>query len=906
LRIVRRVLAFVAVCLGLLGLTGAAPARTHAKRNTIPRVVLHWPNSPIRHKIHRRAINNETPSFSANLRGGVAFAGNTLETCPENQAARKHRAKKRRHSLKRSSDSTACINANNNDKNMVYVNVDPGGGRFNSSSATLTVPAGARVAKAFLYWAGDLSEGVNRPTANPPSFAAPANGNAPQEPGCTETPPVGCDHPLGNTLWRNVDLRVGSGTYTPIDATDPTRNGVWKGIQSWYQQPGQDPGFAYQARADVTAEVSAGVAARSRRAHSAAKNDPVTVTVANVQAGKGYNRYAGWNLVVVWETKTAQFRNVTIFDGFEYVQVSGGQQLVVGPLNFTGFSTPPNGPVDAQVTTWTTEGDRSLTGDYLALGPVVTNGLCTVPGVQSQLSDDLHKSDNFFNSTISRSGVDDGDRTPNYSNQLGFDLATVDVPEGRIANGANGASVCLGTVGDTYFFGGIVFSTLIYAPNLQIQKVANVSEAGPGDPVTYTTTVTNPQRSPGDPLGPTADATNLVVTDPLPSGLRFTGFVGSPPCTFDGATDQITCNVGTLPAGGEFTYSFTATVSGSAQGSAPNQVVNTACFDANAPPIPGEFTGCDDATITVPPTPPQPQPADLGVVKTVSANIVEPGATITWKIVGTNYGPAASTGFTLADRLPPGVAFVSATADAPLSCTTPPVGGSGAVTCTASPSSVPAQPADGSSLTLTIVATVPAGTTDGTLLENVATVHGDQDEPVPDPHPNTDSTLTTVVVPDKPIPPIPPNPLPPEPDGPPAPPVPQPPEPPSPDTFTARLSLHKSASPSVVLRGSTVMFTLRVTNITEVSALKVRVCDPLPHGLTVVSAPGFKANGRTVCARIRELGAVASKRFRLKVRVGPGASSRIKNTGTATASNVAGKVRDTAAVRVVEPPAVTG
>jgi hypothetical protein len=40
--------------------------------------------------------------------------------------------------------------------------------------------------------------------------------------------------------------------------------------------------------------------------------------------------------------------------------------------------------------------------------------------------------------------------------------------------------------------------------------------------------------------------------------------------------------------------------------------------------------------------------------------------------------------------------------------------------------------------------------------------------------------------------------------------------------------------------------------------------------------------------------------------VGPGASSRIKNTGTATASNVVGKVRDTAAVRVVEPPAVTG
>jgi uncharacterized repeat protein (TIGR01451 family) len=109
--------------------------------------------------------------------------------------------------------------------------------------------------------------------------------------------------------------------------------------------------------------------------------------------------------------------------------------------------------------------------------------------------------------------------------------------------------------------------------------------------------------------------------------------------------------------------------------------------------------------------------------------LTAPGDTVTWKIVGTNYGPATSTGFVLADQLPPGVSFVSATAESPLTCTTPPVGGSGAVTCTAP--SVPAKPADGSSLTLTIVATVPAGTADGTLLLNVATVSGDQNEPAP-------------------------------------------------------------------------------------------------------------------------------------------------------------------------------
>ena len=853
---------------------------------------LHWPNSPVRHFKRLRASTNTTPSFSANLRGGISFAGNTLVTCPENVSAHKRRATRRRHSLLRSDDSQACIGANNNDHNMVYVNVAPGG-HFDSSSATLTVPTNARVVKAFLYWGADLSEGVNRPTVNPPGFGAPANGKAPAD----------ADHPLGNTLWRSADLRIGSGSFTTIDATDPARNGVWKGIASWYSQPGQDPGFAYQVRADVTNEVSGGLSATKRRTRSGTDKQ-ITVTVADVQSGHGYNRHGGWNLLVVWQSPTAAFRDITIFDGFEFVQVQGGQQLVVGPLNFTGFSTPGSGKVDAHLTTWTYEGDRAITGDYLALGPVATNGKCDV---QKPQTDALHPATNFFNSTISRHGIDDGDRTPNYSNQMGFDLATVDVPEGTIPNAADGASVCLGTNGDTYFFGGIVFDTLIRAPNVEISKVSDVSQAGPGDPVTYTTQVTNPQRSPDDPLFPTAAAINLKVADPLPSGLDFVNFTTNPggACSYNPASRTINCDVGTLAADASFTYAFTATVSASAEGAAPNPVINTGCFASNSEDQPDVlFTGCDSATVIVPAQPPpQPQPADLGVVKTVSANTVAPGDTITWRVVGTNYGPAMSTHFVLADQLPPGVAFVSATADPALTCTTPPVGGSGTVTCTAP--SVPPKPAAGSSLTLTIVATVPANTADGTLLLNVATVHGDQDEPVPDPHPNRNTTLTTVVVPDQPIPPEPPNPLPPEPDGPPSPPVPQQPEPPAPDVLSTRLSLHKQANPSVVIRGATVTFTLRVKNLTEVSALKVRVCDTLPRGLAVDSAPGFKVSGRTVCKSVGTLRVLGTKTLRFTARVGPGAASRVTNTATATANNASG-ARARARIQVVPAPAVTG
>ena len=152
-----------------------------------------------------------------------------------------------------------------------------------------------------------------------------------------------------------------------------------------------------------------------------------------------------------------------------------------------------------------------------------------------------------------------------------------------------------------------------------------------------------------------------------------------------------------------FTYSYNATVSASAQGDTPTSLANDACYNANSEDQPDVvFHGCDPATVVVPPAPPAPEPAELGVVKTVSHDIVAPGDTLTWTVVGTNYGPATSTGFVLADQLPAGVQFVRATASGALTCTTPAVGSSGAVTCTAP--SVPAAPAAGSSLTLTIVA----------------------------------------------------------------------------------------------------------------------------------------------------------------------------------------------------------
>jgi hypothetical protein len=152
---------------------------------------------------------------------------------------------------------------NNNDLNMRYVNVDPGSGRFNSSSATLSIPSDARVLHAYLYWGADLAPGVNNPDAD----AAPGGRN-----------------PNTNELWKRVRLRVDGGAYTPIDAEDPLRNGQWAGVASWYSSVGNWPGYAYQVRADVTNEVRAGVQTTRRRGRAGAKL--TAITVANVRPAR--------------------------------------------------------------------------------------------------------------------------------------------------------------------------------------------------------------------------------------------------------------------------------------------------------------------------------------------------------------------------------------------------------------------------------------------------------------------------------------------------------------------------------------------------------------------------------------------------------------------------------------------
>jgi hypothetical protein len=117
--------------------------------------------------------------FAQTMRGSIEAVGNQLLTCP--------------------AATPGCLNARirvgpagsmNNNYNMGYVDVDTDGATFNSSSATLTLPAGATVTWAGLY---DLSRQEARRQHQAPRLQAArkpgARGRDAQRP--PEGTPVG-------------------------------------------------------------------------------------------------------------------------------------------------------------------------------------------------------------------------------------------------------------------------------------------------------------------------------------------------------------------------------------------------------------------------------------------------------------------------------------------------------------------------------------------------------------------------------------------------------------------------------------------------------------------------------------------------------------------------------------------
>ena len=108
--------------------------------------------------------------------------------------------------------------------------------------------------------------------------------------------------------------------------------------------------------------------------------------------------------------------------------------------------------------------------------------------------------------------------------------------------------------------------------------------------------------------------------------------------------------------------------------------------------------------------------ADLGVTKSGSPKQVPADSDITYTITVINAGPEDAIDATLTDTLPGNLTFVSLAAPAGWTCSTPAPGMGGTVSCS-NPSLAPT-----GGEVFTLVGHVPAGTPEGTVYTNTASV----------------------------------------------------------------------------------------------------------------------------------------------------------------------------------------
>ncbi|MCW2998672.1 MAG: conserved repeat domain protein [Solirubrobacterales bacterium] len=660
-----------------------------------------------------------SPRFATNDTGDIVGIANTLMTCPASSSCT---------TAQTQGPTDAANFFYNNFYDMTYVDVDSDAATFDSSRATLALPAGAQVLFAGLYWGGDYSSG----TAPAPS-ASDRNKAKFRAPGDS-----------------------GYSTLTAATLDDSTLN-VGR----------------YQAFQDVTSRVAA------------AGNG--AYTVADVQAGKGTDHYAGWTLIVAYRDTTAPARNLTVFDGLRTIRPNDGPT----DIPVSGFLTPPAGAVKTEIGFVTYEGDAGLVGDSASLNGRV-------------LSDAQHPATNFFDSRISRNGTLFSAKTPDHQNQLGFE-STFTNADGYLANNATSATIRVTTSGDQYLPGVITFATDIYAPKIEQTKTVTDDNGGDveqGDTLTYRIAGTNTGQD---------GTAGFTLRDPVPANTTYvpgsitltdavattataaTDAAADDRAEFDASGGRVVARLGTgssattggnVAATKSYAVTFKVKVNGPATNAIPQgtRIDNTATasFFSQVTNTPLTATASAGATVKAP---------DLRITKTRTGAAIVAGGSTHYTLDLDNVGNAKTQGLvTVKDTLPAGLTATSISAPG-WTCSAVPTTN---VTCTRSD----ALAAGASYPDIVLSADVDGGYT-GTA-SNTATVLGGGDANLG----NNASTDT------------------------------------SPSTQSADVALVKTASAPTATIGGDVTFTLTATNNGASTATSVAISDPLPGTFTYLSSTG--------------------------------------------------------------------
>ena len=367
--------------------------------------------------------------------------------------------------------------------------------------------------------------------------------------------------------------------------------------------------------------------------------------------------------------------------------------------------------------------------------------------------------------------------------------------------------------------------------DLTITKNTLATAAAQGSNITYTISTNN--------AGPDA-ATNVTVTDVLHASLRFqsitapAGWTCVTPAV--GANGTITCSIATLANGATASFTLVTSVAPNATGT----IANTATVGATGSTDPngGNSSGSSGVTAVA-------GTSDLGVTKTTGTTTIAPGGSITYTINVSNAGPDAAASVVMTDVLPAQLRFTSIVAPAGWSCTTPAVGANGTITCNA------ATLANGATATFTVNTTVATGTT-GTITNTASATHSGTDGNAAN---NAGATPSITI-----------------------------------NSGTPNLAITKTTASTFARTGSTLAYTITVTNSGTASATNVVVTDALPAGLTFVSATpsqGTCSGTATVTCNLGTIATGANATIALQTTVAA-ASGTVSNTASYTATGTGG------------------
>lgn len=309
------------------------------------------------------------------------------------------------------------------------------------------------------------------------------------------------------------------------------------------------------------------------------------------------------------------------------------------------------------------------------------------------------------------------------------------------------------------------------AADLSLSKSVNDATPQIGQNVAFTVTLNN--------AGP-ASATNVEVTDVIPTGMTFVSATASQGSYAAGSG---VWTVGTVGFGNSATLTITATVN--TAGAKVNEAEVTAVDQFDPDSTPGNDAGSEDdlaqASLT-------PMAVDLALTKTVDDDTPQVDQNLAFTLTLTNSGPDDATNVVVSDPLPAGMAFVSSNASQ---------GSYDAATGLWTVGMV----ADDGEATLQIIARVTTPTTQTNTAQVRFVDQADPDSTPGNSAAGEDDQASVQVNPQ-----------------------------------VADLSVTKTVDDDTPNRGQNVTFTITVINSGPASATNVEISDPLPAGMTFVSA----------------------------------------------------------------------